>query len=90
MFVIESFLFILYFKSGCDIDVYLIFKLMEEKDVIVWGFLILGFCKNGKFEEVLRVFGFMKDDDDRLKFDFDIMISVINVCVGLEVFIFGF
>ncbi|CAF2123558.1 BnaA03g19160D [Brassica napus] len=87
---IESALLTLYSKSGCDTDAYLIFKLMEEKDVIAWGSLISGLCKNGKFEEALRVFGSMKDDDDdRLKPDSDIMTSVINACAGSEALTLG-
>ncbi|KAF2610347.1 hypothetical protein F2Q70_00008690 [Brassica cretica] len=88
--VIESALLTLYSKCGCDTEAYLVFKLMEEKDVIAWGSLISGLCKNGKFEEALRVFGSMKDDDDdRLKPDSDIMTSVINACAGSEALTLG-
>ncbi|VVB02968.1 unnamed protein product [Arabis nemorensis] len=86
---IESALLTLYSKCGCDTDAYSVFKSMEEKDMIAWGSLISGLCKNGKFKEALKVFGSMKDDDDSLKPDSDIMTSVINACAGLEALSFG-
>ncbi|KAL9302346.1 Pentatricopeptide repeat-containing protein [Arabidopsis thaliana] len=86
---IESALLTLYSKCGCDPDAYLVFKSMEEKDMVAWGSLISGLCKNGKFKEALKVFGDMKDDDDSLKPDSDIMTSVTNACAGLEALRFG-
>ncbi|XP_010507667.1 PREDICTED: pentatricopeptide repeat-containing protein At2g40720 [Camelina sativa] len=81
---IESALLTLYSKCGCDNDAYLVFKSMEGKDLVAWGSLISGLCKNGKFKEALEVFGSMKDEDDNLKPDSDVMTSVINACAGLE------
>lgn len=81
---IESALLTLYSKDGCDTDAYLLFKSMEGKDIIAWGSLISGLCKNGKFKDALQVFKSMKDEDDSLKPDSDIMTSVINACAGLE------
>ncbi|ESQ52791.1 hypothetical protein EUTSA_v10017587mg [Eutrema salsugineum] len=86
---IESALLTLYSKFGCDTDAYLVFKSMEQKDMIAWGSLISGLCKNGKFKEALKVFESMKNDDDSLKPDSDIMTSVINACAGLEALDFG-
>lgn len=86
---IESALLTLYSKCGCDTDAYLVFKSMEVKDMIAWGSLISGLCKNGKFKEALKVFRSMRDDDDSLKPDSDIMTSVINACTGLEALNFG-
>ncbi|KAL1219484.1 Pentatricopeptide repeat-containing protein [Cardamine amara subsp. amara] len=86
---IESALLALYSKCGCDSDAYLVFKSMEQKDMVAWGSLISGLCKNGKFKEALKVFGSMKDGDDSLKPDSDIMTSVVNACAGLEELNFG-
>ncbi|CAA7028826.1 unnamed protein product [Microthlaspi erraticum] len=86
---IESALLTLYSKCGCETDAYLIFCSMKEKDMIAWGSLISGLCKNGKFEEALKLCGSMKDDDDSLKPDSDIMTCVINACAGLETLKFG-
>ncbi|KAL1220087.1 Pentatricopeptide repeat-containing protein [Cardamine amara subsp. amara] len=86
---IESALLALYSKCGCDSDAYLVFKSMEQKDMVAWGSLISGLCKNGKFKEALKVFGSMKDGDDSLKPDSDIMTSVVKACAGLEELNFG-
>ncbi|CAN8284763.1 unnamed protein product [Cochlearia groenlandica] len=84
---IESALLTMYSKCGCDSDAYLVFNSMEEKDMIAWGSLISGLCKNSKYKEALKFFRSMTDDS--LRPDSDIMTSVINACAGLEALSFG-
>ncbi|EOA28544.1 hypothetical protein CARUB_v10024761mg [Capsella rubella] len=86
---VDSALLTLYSTCGCDTDADLVFKSMEGKDMVAWSSLISGLCKNGKFKEALKVFRSMKDEDDNLKPDSDIMTSVINACAGLEALRFG-
>ncbi|XP_010525519.1 PREDICTED: pentatricopeptide repeat-containing protein At2g40720 [Tarenaya hassleriana] len=85
---VESALLTMYSKSGRDNDASLVFNSMEVKDLVAWGALISGFCRNGKFTEALEIFRCMKNSES-LRPDSDIMASVINACTGLEALGFG-
>lgn len=79
---IQSALLTMYSKCGSDADAKLVFTAMEEKDVVVFGSMISGYCYNSKFNKALDVFAAMEADG--VKPDSDIMVSVISACSGLE------
>ncbi|KAK0592916.1 hypothetical protein LWI29_027691 [Acer saccharum] len=69
--VIQSALLTMHAKCGSNADANLVFSTMEERDVVAFGSVISGFCRNSKFEEALGFFrameadGVKPDSDDR-------------------------
>ncbi|KAA8539696.1 hypothetical protein F0562_026388 [Nyssa sinensis] len=85
---VQSALLTMYSKCGTTEDADAVFSTIKEKDVVAWGSMISGFCRNLKFKEALYLFKAM--EADRVKPDSDIMASVISACIGLDNIQLGF
>lgn len=79
---LQSSLLTMYSKCGSSEEALLVFCNMAEKDVVAWGSMISGLCQNMKYKKALEFFKAM--EADALKPDSEIMVSIINSCVGLE------
>ncbi|KAK0591579.1 hypothetical protein LWI29_004375 [Acer saccharum] len=78
----DAFTILNIFSSTSMIGLHDFGSTMEERDVIAFGSVISGFCRNSKFEEALGFFRAMEADG--VKPDSDVMVSVISACSGLE------
>ncbi|KAK4756698.1 hypothetical protein SAY87_006825 [Trapa incisa] len=79
---LQSSLLTMYSKCGSSEEALLIFCNMAEKDVVAWGSVISGLCHNRKYEKALEFFKAM--EDDALKPDSEILVSIVSSCVDME------
>ncbi|EEF44490.1 pentatricopeptide repeat-containing protein, putative [Ricinus communis] len=76
--VVESSLVDMYGKCGLVDESQRVFDRMSVKNSVSWSALLGGFCQNGDFESVIRIFREMGEADDLYSFG-----TVLRACAGL-------
>ncbi|KAL4197584.1 hypothetical protein AMTRI_Chr04g188980 [Amborella trichopoda] len=68
----------MYAKCGSMVDARRIFDMMEERNVVSWKVMMMGYARNGLFKEAMKLLYRMKEEG--VEVDEFVMTTVLNAC----------